>query len=146
LLTEVGTLPEELIAWKPAEDVWSVMEILGHVSEFVPYWTAQAVQIARHPDEQWGRTHTDTARVDAVNRARSGSLADVTGEIRSGAETAAARLRALSDGELATEAMGRNPRWGLKPASFVVEHLVVQHVEKHLGQIRRNAAQFRERA
>jgi fumarylpyruvate hydrolase len=146
LLAEVGTLPAELIGWKPADDVWSVMEILGHVSEFVPYWTGQATQIARHPQEQWGRTHADTARVDAVNRARARSLADVTSEIRAGVDAAAATLRGLSGADLAVEAMSRNPRWGLKPASFVVDHLVVEHVEKHLGQIRRNAAQFRERA
>ncbi len=146
LLAEVGALPAEVIGWKPSDDVWSVVEILGHVSEFVPYWTAQAVQIARHSQEQWGRTHTDTDRIDAVNRARSCSVADVTGEIRAGVESSASTLRGLSDAELATEAMSRNPRWGLKPAAFVVEQLVVQHVEKHLGQIRRNAAQFRERA
>ena len=144
LLAEVGTLPAELLGWKPADDVWSVMEILGHVSEFIPYWTGQAVQIARHPQEQWGRTHADTARIDAVNRARTRSLADVTGEIRTGAQTAAATLRGLSDAELATEATSRNPRWGLKPAAFVVEELVVGHVAKHLGQIRRNASQFRQ--
>ena len=40
------------------------------------------------------------------------------------------------------EATSKNPRWGLKPASFVVDHLLVQHVEKHLGQIRRNITQF----
>jgi len=145
LLAEVGTLPAELVSWKPADDVWSVMEILGHVSEFIPYWTGQAVQIARHQQEQWGRTHADTDRMDAVNRARSGSLADVTNEIRAGVGTAAATLRGLTDAELAAEAMSRNPRWGLKPASFVVEQLVVQHAEKHLGQIRRNASQFRAR-
>ena len=32
-----------------------------------------------------------------------------------------------------------------KPASFVVDHLLVEHVEKHLGQIRRNVTQFVER-
>ena len=30
LLTATMKLPEELIGWKPADDVWSVMEILGH--------------------------------------------------------------------------------------------------------------------
>jgi hypothetical protein len=38
----------------------------------------------------------------------------------------------------------RNPRWGAKPASFVVDDLVVHHVAKHQEQIRRNVAQFNE--
>jgi hypothetical protein len=40
------------------------------------------------------------------------------------------------------EAASRNPRWGVKPASFVVDELLVHHVAKHQSQIRRNAAQF----
>jgi uncharacterized damage-inducible protein DinB len=84
LLAELGKLPEEVIAWKPADDVWSVVEILGHVAEFVPYWTGQTLQIIRHPQEQWGRTHADTARLDAVERAKSRTLADITGEIQAG--------------------------------------------------------------
>ena len=30
----------------------------------------------------------------------------------------------------------------MKPASFVVDELLVHHVAKHQGQIRRNVAQF----
>ncbi|HEU4894005.1 MAG TPA: hypothetical protein VFT47_20760 [Vicinamibacterales bacterium] len=33
---------------------------------------------------------------------------------------------------------------GLKPASFVVDELLVHHVAKHQGQIRRSVAQFSE--
>jgi hypothetical protein len=40
----------------------------------------------------------------------------------------------------------RNPRWGVKPAGFIVDHLIVQHLEKHLGQIRRNVAQYQARS
>ena len=33
----------------------------------------------------------------------------------------------------------------VKPASFIIDDLLTQHVEKHLGQIRRNVMQFEER-
>jgi hypothetical protein len=56
----------------------------------------------------------------------------------------AATLRSLSDEDLAVQATSKNPRWGLKPASFVVDELLVHHVAKHRGQIRRNVAQFSE--
>jgi hypothetical protein len=65
---------------------------------------------------------------------------------------AAIRLQAITDellGEvrrLPVEATSKNPRWGVTPASFVVDQLLVGHVEKHLGQIRRNAGQFAERS
>lgn len=145
LLAEVSALSAGLIAWKPAPDVWSVMEILCHVAEFVPYWTEQTRQVAAHPDEAWGRTHTDAARLAAVARADSRTVEEVTNEIRATVQNSADTLRAMTDTSFETEAMSRNPRWGLKPAAFIVEHLLVEHVEKHIGQVRRNVSQFRER-
>jgi uncharacterized damage-inducible protein DinB len=146
LLAEVDRLPQELLNWQPAPDVWSVMDILCHVEEFVPYWTAQALQIVAHPGELWGRDHTHAGRLAAVDNTASRRLVDVQASIRAGARQSAEAIRRLSDASLATEATSRNPRWGLKPASFVVDHLIVQHVEKHIGQVRRNAAQFAQRA
>lgn len=145
LLAEVSALSAALISWKPAPDVWSVMEILCHVAEFVPYWTVQTTQVASRPDEEWGRTHTDAARLAAVARADSRTLEDVTNEIHAAVRNSADTLRAMTDTSFETPAMSRNPRWGLKPAAFIVEHLLVEHVDKHIGQVRRNVSQFGER-
>jgi hypothetical protein len=60
--------------------------------------------------------------------------------VRRSAET----LKVLSDAELGAQAMSKNPRWGVKPASFVIDELLVQHVAKHQSQIRRNVAQFND--
>ena len=144
MLGEAERLPDELIHWKPAPDVWSVLEILCHVEEFIPFWTSQTLQVVGHPDQLWGRDHTDTARLAAVQRAPARRPADVTGGIRDGASRAAEAIQHLSDADLAVEATSKNPRWGLKPASFILDHLVVEHVEKHIGQIRRNVTQFQE--
>jgi fumarylpyruvate hydrolase len=51
----------------------------------------------------------------------------------------------LSDADLDVEAPSKNPRWGVKPAQFIVDHLLIEHVEKHIGQIRRNVTQYREK-
>jgi len=144
ILAEVDRLPQELITWKPAPDVWSVMDILCHVQEFVPYWTAQARQIVEHPDRSWGRDHTDKDRLAAVESTASRRLADVLGAIRDGVRQSAAAIQSWDDRDLDAEAASRNPRWGIKPASFIIDHLLVQHVEKHVGQIRRNAQQFEQ--
>ena len=144
LVADVQRLPSELITWIPAAGVWSVMDILCHVREFVPFWTDQAARIARRPHEQWGRDHTDADRLAAVADTASHRLEDVLADIRGVVQRSADTLSGLSDADLAVEATSRNPRWGRKPASFVVDHLLVQHVEKHLGQIRRNVAQFGE--
>ncbi|MEK7414752.1 MAG: DinB family protein [Planctomycetota bacterium] len=145
LLTEVASLPSDLIVWKPADDVWSVIEILCHVAEFVPYWTGQTLQIVQQSDEPWGRTHADTARLEAVHQAGALSLSEVMAAIRDGVQKSAAALRALNEGDLAIAAMSRNPRWARQSASFLVEHLLIEHVEKHRSQIQRNVRQFEER-
>ena len=144
IVAEVQRLPPQLITWIPGDGVWSVMDILCHIREFVPFWTDETLRIARRPDEQWGRVYTDTGRLAAVANTASYQLEDVLADIRRAVRRSADTLNDLSDADLAVEATSKNPRWGLKPASFVVDQLLVQHVEKHLGQIRRNVTQFGE--
>ena len=146
ILTDVQRLPAELIHWVPGENVWTVMDILCHVREFVPFWTGETLRIVRRPEEPWGRDHTDTARLAAVTNTSAQELGNVIDDIRRLVDQSVGALKDLSDRDLAVEATSRNPRWGLKPAVFVVDHLLVEHVEKHLGQIRRNVTQFAERA
>jgi hypothetical protein len=69
----------------------------------------------------------------------------VVDAIRAAVADSAATLWRLSDADLDVEAASRNPRWGVKPAHFIVDHLLVQHVEKHVGQIRRNVTQYEKR-
>lgn len=135
-------MPPELIHWVPSEGVWTVMDNLCHVREFVPFWTGETLRIVHRPAEPWGRDHTDTKRVAAVTNTVTYRLEDVVSDIREAVRQSAATLRSLSDEDLAVEATSKNPRWGLKPASFVVDELLVHHVAKHQGQIRRNVAQF----
>ena len=144
ILAEVEQLPPELIHWIPGEDVWTVMDNLCHIREFVPFWTGETLRIVKRPAEQWGRDHTDTARLTAVTNTAAQTLHDVVSDIRDAVRRSAETLKALSDHDLAVEASSRNPRWGVKPASFVVDEVLVHHVAKHQGQIRRNIAQFNE--
>ena len=144
ILAEVEQLPPELIHWVPSAGVWTVMDNLCHIREFVPFWTAETLRIVKRPSDQWGRDHTDTARLAAVTNTAARTLADVVSDIREVVRRSADALRALSDEDLAVEATSRNPRWGVKPASFVVDELLVHHVAKHQSQIRRNISQFNE--
>lgn len=145
MLADAERLPTELLTWQPAPGAWSVMDILCHVEEFIPYWMGEVVQVIRRPQEPWGRDHSHAGRLAAVSGTAARTLGDVTSNLRSHAGQAAVILASLSDADLATEATSRNPRWATKPASFIVDHLLVQHVEKHIGQVARNVAQFQQR-
>jgi uncharacterized damage-inducible protein DinB len=144
ILAEVQQLTTELIHWVPAEGVWTVMDNLCHIREFVPFWTGETLRIVRRPADQWGRDHTDTARLAAVTSTAAYRLDDVVADIREAVRRSAETLKTLSDEDLAVEATSKNPRWGRKPASFLIDELLVQHVAKHQGQIRRNVSQFNE--
>src|SRR5215470_16014038 len=89
IIAEVRRLPSELINWIPAEGVWSVMDILCHTREFVPFWMGETLRIVRRPDETWGRDHTDTARIAAVTNTAVCRLDDVLWDIRLAAQRSA---------------------------------------------------------
>jgi uncharacterized damage-inducible protein DinB len=144
ILEEVQQLPTDIIHWVPAEGVWTVMDNLCHIREFVPFWTGETLRIVQRPSEPWGRDHTDTARLAAVTKTAAYRLSDVVADIREVVHRSAETLRTLTDEELNLQAASKNPRWGTKPASFIVDDLLVDHVAKHQHQIRRNVAQFAE--
>src|ERR1051326_4417980 len=104
IIAEVRRLPSELINWIPAEGVWSVMDILCHIREFVPFWTGETLRIVRTPNETWGRDHTDTARIAAVTNTPAYKLEDVLSDIRQAAQRSADALRGLSDADFAVQA------------------------------------------
>ncbi|GAB7386420.1 hypothetical protein BSNK01_02550 [Bacillaceae bacterium] len=142
MIALVRQQPEPVIRWKPQEDVWSIMEILCHVEEAVPYWLEELKNTVSSPGREWGRGLQDEGRLAAVARAPERSLEDVLAGIEKGAALAREILGSLKDDDLTIEAPSRNPRFGTKPMAFIVDHLLVEHVEKHLGQIERNLRQY----
>src|ERR1700744_4668495 len=82
--TEVKAMPGDCIRWKPAPEVWTVMDNLCHIAEFVPYWTRQVQQAIATPEIQWGRTHSDPDRLAAVANTSTRDLGAVLKDIREG--------------------------------------------------------------
>ena len=80
------------------------MDILCHIREFVPFWTGETVRIVRRPDEQWGRDHTDTARLAAVTGTAANTLEDVLADIRRLLRRSVETLSDLSDADLSVTA------------------------------------------
>ena len=96
------------------------------------------------PASRGGRDHTDAARRAAVEHTGRRPLSLVRREIEDATRRSARILGELSDSDLDAQATSRNPRWGLKPAHFIVEDLLIAHVEKHLRQMRRNETQYQQ--
>jgi uncharacterized damage-inducible protein DinB len=142
IVETVSRLPDETIRWKPAPEVWSIQEILSHVEEAVPYWADEIRRVVASPGTEWGRGHQNEARLAAVAASSRRSATEVLAGIQKGVQEAIAVLGKLRDEDLSIESPSRNPRFGTKPMSFVLDHLLVAHLRGHLGQIERNIDQF----
>lgn len=134
----VDGLSEEIIRWNPTEEEWSIMQILSHLAEAVPYWLKEINFLLENPGSEWGRGLQHEGRLAAVSNTEKISVSGILAELQSLKPAVEKVLGALSDEQLATESPSRNPRFGTKPISFIIDHLMVEHLSKHEGQIERN--------
>jgi uncharacterized damage-inducible protein DinB len=138
----VTELPECIFRWKPTQDVWSIAEILGHVEEAVPYWAGEIQRVVANPGAEWGRNHQNEARLAAVAATSERSKHDVITGFGQAANAVVTALGTLREKDLRIESPSWNPRWGFKPMSFLLDHLIVSHLRGHRDQIIRNLNQF----
>jgi hypothetical protein len=138
----VTPLPENVLRWKPAEDVWSIVEILSHIEEAAPYWAGEIQGAIANPGTKWGRNHLDEARLAAITAAPQRSTREVITGFAQAADAVVSSLRKLRETDLQIEFPSKNPRWGVKPMSFVLDNLIVSHLRGHRDQIMRNLSQF----
>ncbi|AOL34345.1 DinB family protein [Geobacillus thermoleovorans] len=138
IVQKVSPLTEDVIRWKPSADEWSIIEILCHVEEVIGYWTRELVRVIQAGGGEWGRGLNDEARLAAVRQADARAVSEVIRGIEQAATFADEQLAALSDEQLALEAPHRNPKFGVKPMTFLVEHFLTEHLAGHLRQIERN--------
>lgn len=140
IIETVKGLSEETIRWNPTEDEWSIMQIMAHIVEALPYWVEEIDQLVQSPGKEWGRNHLHEPRLEAVRPATVDAvsvdemlqkLEKVKQQVKDGIEN-------LTAEQLAAEAPSKNPNFGTKPLSFIIDHLIDQHVNKHEGQIQRN--------
>jgi uncharacterized damage-inducible protein DinB len=139
-------LAHEALLWKPAEDKWSAMEVLCHLEEVIPYWLGELQSAVQSPQTPWGRGLQHEGRLAAVAVAHERDVSEVLHNLAHSKQLVQDVLGSLSEEELKLEAPSRNPRFGTKPLSFIVEHLLVEHVAKHLEQIRRSIDEFESAA
>jgi len=142
IISSAQGLSIDRLHWKPAEDKWSVMEVLVHVDEAIPYWLNEITRLLAAPGTAWGRGLQDEQRLAALAEAGSRSLAEVLDSIANAKERVAVVLGPITQDELQQQSPSRNPRFGTQPLSFVIQHLVVDHAAVHDKQITRNLTQY----
>lgn len=114
--------------------------------EAVPYWLDEIELLLETPGKEWGRGLQQEDRLEAVNKDKvdSTSVSDVLKQLEELKYRVEQTLGKLDEEKLSLEAPSRNPRFGTKPISFIVDHLLVEHTSKHFGQIERNLSKVNQ--
>ncbi|MEB3101524.1 DinB family protein [Ferviditalea candida] len=144
-LQKARQLNEATIRWKPADNVWSIMEILCHVEEIIPYWLNELSNVVKSPGASWGRGLDHPARLEAVAAADSRSVAEVLQGIEASKQIVNSAFSSMSDADLDIESPHRNPKFGVKPMTFLIDHFLVQHLTNHNQQIDRDIQLYKDR-
>jgi hypothetical protein len=125
---------------KPSDIEWSAMQIVSHILEAVDFWVTDLEALLVVPGAKWGRNHEHVRRLAAVDE-------DIVSRIKKEEAIAAlenlvpkveAALEKVKDEDLVKTAPSYNPNFDGKPLSFLVDHLIVQHVTGHYGQLVRH--------
>lgn len=140
----VSPLSRPLLLWRPSPEVWSILDNLAHIEEFVPFWTSEMKAMLATPPQPWGRDQSHPGRLAAVRDTSQRKADDLLAAIRTQVDSACAYLGTLEDECLDVTAESRNPRWGMKPVRFILDTLLVKHLNDHRGQILRNLREAAE--
>jgi uncharacterized damage-inducible protein DinB len=137
LVALVEGTPENQLYWKPSEQEWSLMEVLAHVEEVVGYWVTELQRVIASPGTAWGRGMDDPARLEAIKNAPNRSFEEVKEGINKAKTLTLAAFDRIKDEDLEIESPHRNPKFGVKNLRFLVDHFLVEHIEKHVTQVKR---------
>lgn len=143
LLALIEGLDDDTLYWAPEGDDWSLMKILAHTAEFLPYWSRQAADVASRSqnDQPFGRTHEDEMRIAAVEDHAHDRREQVAPRIRQGLDEMSQTLAAIPpEGWQRT---GRHFRRGEMTVSKLVDDFMVEHAEEHLAQAQKVIARQR---
>ncbi|WP_203247365.1 DinB family protein [Sporosarcina beigongshangi] len=143
IVSSVEELPEKTIRWNPTEEEWSILQIVSHLNEAVPYWLGEVERVIAQPGSKWGRGLLDVDRLAAVASPDELNVNEEITVLKGHKLQVANRLGTVSEAQLDEENPHRNfEKFGSKPVSFIIDHFIAEHLEKHDGQIQRNLSKL----
>lgn len=118
------------------DNEWSVLQILGHMVEMIPYWLGHCrVLIAATAEPPvFGRGPDAPERMAGIERGSNGDPKELLGLLNDEVEAAACAIREMSAAERSKK--GIHIKLGEFTVADSVERFIVAHAEEHLEQIR----------
>ncbi|MET3317221.1 UNVERIFIED_ORG: putative damage-inducible protein DinB [Peribacillus simplex] len=143
ILETTANLSEKTIRCNPTEEEWSIMQILSHIAEAIPYWLGEVETVVATPGSKWGRGLQDPARLAAVTDTEKLSVDEVLKQVDELKYKVESGLGKLDEETLSKESPHRNfAKFGNKPVSYIVDHFIDDHVSGHYDQIKRNLSKI----
>ncbi|MBE7471483.1 MAG: hypothetical protein DPW09_27875 [Anaerolineae bacterium] len=119
----------------PSANEWSAIEILGHITEMIPYWLDHCQRlIAAAEPPRFGRTLDAPERLAGVEQATTRDPDELLRLLNHEVQEAVTVIRHLSFEERGKT--GIHLRQGEMTVAEVIERFIVAHAEDHLAQIR----------
>jgi hypothetical protein len=116
---------------------WERGQVWAHVSEFIPYWIAQAGPVLNKDNAgepvPFGRTKRDPERIGAIERNRNEPVSVLWDDTRADMAALRAFLGTIAAEQWSLE--GRHPTLGIMTVDELVQEFLVGHVEEHADQL-----------
>ncbi len=140
IVAVLNNAEEAALYAKPSDKEWSAMQIVSHILEAVDFWVTDLEALLVVPGAKWGRNHEHVRRLaavdeDVVSRIKKEEAITTLENLVTKVEAAFVKVK---DEDLVKTAPSYNPNFDGKPLSFLVDHLIVQHVTGHYGQLVRH--------
>ncbi len=127
---------------RDAEEQWEAAQVWAHMAEFVAYWQEQIEAVVGTYDGEpvpFGRVKSDAGRIAAIEIGRREPITELARRVGEGIAELRRYLAGLTVPEWA--AWGRHQTRGDMDLEAIVDEFVVRHLEEHLEQLDRLAAE-----
>ena len=113
------------------------MQIASHVIEAIQFWVIDLEALLIVPGAKWGRNHEHVRRLAAVeeNYVNKLSKDQAITQLLALIPLTKQALYKCQEEDLVKTAPSYNLNFDNKPLSFLIDHLIVGHVNGHLGQM-----------
>jgi uncharacterized damage-inducible protein DinB len=118
----------------PAENEWTIMQILAHIVEFMPHWAEEIEKALAEPGCVFGRTPEDIGRLQGISEHEMDSLNKIKVALTGSYARLDEVLGKLQDSDL--ELIGKHVRYGEKSIGWLIDDLIVDHLNGHVEQIK----------
>jgi hypothetical protein len=116
---------------------WERGQVWAHLSEFIPYWIAEARPLLQEQPSDglvpFGRTKRDPERISAIERNRHQPVSVLWADTRT--DIAALRVFLAMIGPDQWAINGMHPTLGPMTVDELVERFLVGHLEEHADQL-----------